>query len=96
MITLTNEQQDTLTKINAYATKEGWNIFEASPCGLSVQFQLQRIDDMELFNDDQGAIKYVINKAMYGSQIHRSAVLFMVENGDVDELKVMLKSLTIN
>ena len=61
------------------AHNEGWNIFE---CGSSEggKYQIQRIDEAELFQNDEDAIKCVIKKAKEGGELHQKAIDFIKEN----------------
>ena len=74
------------------AMAEGWAIFDADG---SVQnkdgrspFQLQRIDEMEKFDGDIEAWRYVIDRAKEGSLLHLGALRFLAAEspGEIDQI----------
>lgn len=68
---------------NVQAFREGWSIFE---CGGSDSgpFQLQRVDDLEVFPSDDEAWTYVINKAREGSAYHKGALDYLREHNPTE------------
>ncbi|KVH56764.1 hypothetical protein WS89_22565 [Burkholderia sp. MSMB1072] len=64
---------------NAQADGEGWGIFDCVGSD-NGRWQLQRIDEDEVFLDDDSAWKFVTDKAREGSAYHRSAIEFVRDN----------------
>jgi hypothetical protein len=60
-------------KSNPKNVKEGWDLFfsQGSDSG---DYQIQRIDEIKLFNNDIEAIRFVYKKALEGSKRHRKAL----------------------
>lgn len=60
-------------KSNYKNVEEGWDLFfsDGSDSG---DYQIQRIDEMNLFENDIEAIKFVYKKALEGSKRHRKAL----------------------
>jgi hypothetical protein len=54
---------------NSRAIDEGWALFDSDGC-----LDLQRIDEDEIFDNDQDAIDYVRNEAEAGSEYHKRAL----------------------
>jgi hypothetical protein len=52
--------------------KEGWGLFNTGLVG--DKLQIQKIDDMGIFDDDIQAIEYVVTKAKEGSERHKRAI----------------------
>jgi hypothetical protein len=68
---------------NTQAESEGWSIFVCfgSENG---QFQIQRIDEMEVFSSDDEAWELVVSKARSGSEYHRSALQYLRESNPIE------------
>ncbi len=64
-------------KSNSKNTQEGWDIF-FSEGSVDGDYQIQRIDEMELFSNDIEAIQFVYKKALEGSKRHRKALSTIV------------------
>lgn len=60
-------------KNNPKNSKEGWDLFfsEGSDNG---DYQIQRIDEMNIFENDIQAIKFVYKRALEGSKRHKKAL----------------------
>jgi hypothetical protein len=63
---------------NELAEKEGWFISETNH--IPSDWQLQRSDEDQVFKDDKEAYKFVVLKAMGGSEYHISALRFLCEH----------------
>ncbi|MBP7109742.1 MAG: hypothetical protein KBA90_14375 [Chitinophagaceae bacterium] len=90
---LTKEQLDRLKIINDLATKEGWSIFWS--IGDTEEWRIERHDDEAIFKGDFEAMVHVINLAIKGSSVHKEAIGFIIEHGTNDEIKYILKSVTL-
>ena len=57
------------------AHQEGWNLFcaEGTEFGFTI-WQVQREDDLDVFEDDTSALKSVFANADKGSELHRRAL----------------------
>jgi hypothetical protein len=53
-------------------------------------WELQRLDEAQIFDSDQEAWRYVLNKALQGSELH-NAVLNFVELTSPDEYFNVIK-----
>ena len=60
-------------KSNPKNSKEGWDLF-FSEGSVSGDYQIQRIDEMGVFENDIEAIKFVYKKALEGSKRHRKVL----------------------
>lgn len=76
-----------------YELNEGWGIYESLGDN-GWEWRIERHDCERVFSSDEEAVKYVVSKALNGSDIHKKVLLFMVENADIDELKFMLKAIS--
>jgi hypothetical protein len=65
------------------AMTEGWSIFD---CGDSAngRWQLQRVDEDKVFQNDEAAWKFVAEKALAGSAYHRSAIEYLRAHSPVE------------
>jgi hypothetical protein len=54
------------------ARKEGWGLFDAEQMGIPLQ--IQRQDDLGVFETDDDAVKFVKSKAEEGSELHKKAL----------------------
>jgi hypothetical protein len=54
-------------------------------------YELQRLDDAEVFQNDQEVWRYVLNRALEGSELH-NAVLKFVELHNPEEYNNIIKS----
>jgi hypothetical protein len=65
------------------ALTEGWSIFECwgSDNG---PFQLQRVDEDEVFTRDDEAWAFVVGKAREGSAYHKAALDFLRANNPIE------------
>ena len=63
----------TIQLINTIAKEEGWGIFycEGSDSG---DYQVQRIDDDAVFDNDIDAIRFVNKLACLGSSVHKQTI----------------------
>lgn len=70
----------TLDQINEAAEPEGWGVFDS--CGSeNGPWQIQRIDELEVFTEDNQAWMLVWERAVvHGSPIHQAALDFVREN----------------
>jgi hypothetical protein len=60
------------------ALREGWDIFSAtSDAG---PFQIQRVDETEIFADDQGAWEHFVHLLHLHSPLHLRALRFLREH----------------
>lgn len=70
------------------AQAEGWDIFEASGSIANVngdrEFQLQRIDETQVFPGDEEAWHHVYTQAHAGSALHRRALIFLRERSPAE------------
>ena len=55
------------------ATLQGWDVFYDESRGV---FEIERIDEMEVFSDDDCALMFVVNKATQGDKLAQKALLF--------------------
>lgn len=62
------------------AIEEGWSIFSVG----GNAYQLQRLDEAEVFKSDEDAWKFVWDKAQEGSFYHQSALNFIHENSPLE------------
>lgn len=70
-----------LQLINTEAFNEGWGVFKNTPDATHNIYELQKLDELEIFNSDDEAIKYVVNKAIGNPKsIHSAAILFISRN----------------
>lgn len=65
------------------AQHEGWDIFETGG-GSHPDFEIERVDDDELFADDTAAAAHVVTRAAAGSATHLRAVAFLAVVGPED------------
>lgn len=79
--------------ISEFACKEGWDIFWS--VGDTEEWRIERLDDEPKFKSDAEAMRHVIKCAIAGSSLHKTAIKFIIENGTNDEIKTILKSITI-
>jgi len=68
---------------NTQAQSEGWGIFETDGSS-SGPYQLQRMDDEEVFEDDDAAARFVQQRASYGHHYHASALEFLREHNPIE------------
>lgn len=54
------------------ATKQGWDVIYAESRGV---LEIERIDEMEIFLDDDCALMFVVNKASEGDELAQKALL---------------------
>lgn len=64
------------------AEAQGWNLFESH--GDTVELQLQRVDEAEVFGDDCAAAKHVQQLADSGDQVAVRAIRALVATGSSD------------
>ncbi|MFQ3190904.1 MAG: hypothetical protein ACI936_002040 [Paraglaciecola sp.] len=57
------------------ASKEGWDIFCID--GSETDFQIQKEDDLGIFNDDKDAWTFIAERASKGSALHQKVLDFM-------------------
>lgn len=66
---------------NTQAMREGWCISDCGSyhdtLGNPRPYQLQRLDELEVFDGDQEAWAFVKQKANEGSEYHKSALNFL-------------------
>lgn len=58
--------------------EDGWALFECWGSDNGTP-QLQRVDELAIFETDKEALIYVINKADEGSEKHKKALMELVE-----------------
>lgn len=63
------------------ATIEGWDVFNAEGSSLNENgdrpYQLQRWDEVDLFDSDEDAMKHVRRRADEGSELHMAALAYL-------------------
>ncbi|EKQ70321.1 hypothetical protein OsccyDRAFT_0602 [Leptolyngbyaceae cyanobacterium JSC-12] len=57
------------------AVTEGWDVFHNG-----FVYQIQRLDEAEIFDEDFRAIKFVCRKAEAGSELHKKALIIHLSN----------------
>lgn len=62
---------------NHVPESEGWDIFEASGSANNTPFQLQKVDELDVFPDDDAAWRHVVREASHGSDLHVAALAFL-------------------
>jgi len=74
------------------AMKEGWNIHycAGSECG---EWQLQKDDEMNLFDADYLALEFVLKKAIHGSNLHKKAIAYLALNNPLELIFINFKLL---
>jgi hypothetical protein len=75
---------------NTQSVAEGWSIFECSGSE-NGPFQLQRLDEAEVFPNDDDAWVFVIGKAREGSAYHIGALTYLREHNPL-EIAAMTKA----
>lgn len=68
------------------AEKEGWCISLCSLVSGEEEYQIQRLDELEIFESDEDAWKFIVEKANSGSELHKKAIKFM-ENHNFDNIE---------
>lgn len=66
------------------ALDDGWDIFETLSPG-HADFEIERDDELELFDSDEAAWRHVVGRAAQGSELHVKALAFLALNA-YDEL----------
>lgn len=61
---------------------EGWDIFECDGSANHTPFQLQKVDEEDVFVDDCDAWRHVVRNATNGSPLHVAALAFIAMHGD--------------
>ena len=61
------------------ATMEGWDVFHVN----SDQYEIQRIDELDVFHEDSTAVFFVYDKALTGSELHRKALQVVLDPSNV-------------
>ncbi|MEO7049537.1 MAG: hypothetical protein ABI091_29815 [Ferruginibacter sp.] len=65
---------------NKKAQKEGWSIFTTIPDATHNVFELQSIDAMGVFEDDDAAIRHVVKESIKNEKgFHAQAILFLAK-----------------
>jgi len=54
------------------ATKQGWDVVYAESRGV---LEIERVDEMEVFSNDDSALMFVVNKATEGDKLAQKALL---------------------
>lgn len=67
----------------AQAEREGWGIFDCDGSE-NGPWQLQKIDERNVFETDLSAWQYVVNMALAGSAYHRSAIDYLREHSPAE------------
>ena len=70
-IELSNEQLEQIRS-------EGWDIFSID--GGDEEFQIQKCDEADIFEDDDDAWKHIIDKASKGSNLHKHVLSYFKLN----------------
>jgi hypothetical protein len=70
-IKLTSEQLEQIRT-------EGWDIFSID--GDDKEFQIQKDDEAGIFEYDEDAWKYIVDKAIQGSLLHKHVLAYFKEN----------------
>lgn len=68
---------------SALAALEGWDVFHVN----SDQFEIQRCDEADIFTEDPIALFHVYDKALRGSELHRKALLFVLDESNIRPTK---------
>lgn len=91
------EEYKILEHINKLSRAEGWGIYLAIGANNGEdEWRIERHDEMMLFEDDTRAIRHIIDMALnHNSKLHVYALEFMINHGSHQELKTILKSITI-
>ena len=87
MQTLTNQLFRQISDLN-----EGWGIYH-SLGDKGWEYRIERHDCQRLFPNDMEAVQHIVRRALEGSEVHREALEFMINEGSSDELKFILKSI---
>lgn len=73
---------------------EGWAIFHSLGDN-GMEWRIEFCNDPKpVFEDDASAYRFVIGKALGGSQIHKQAINFILHNGRMEELKFLIDSIS--
>lgn len=90
---VSQEDLEMLLSINSKTKNEGWAIFEAIGSQNGDEYRIERLDDEQQFEDDGEAVRFVVKKALEGSQPHIDAVYFMGKYGSPSEHKFFLAAI---
>jgi len=85
------EDVSLLDNINEATKGEGWAIFESF--GDEDGFRLERLDMEAIFETDDEAARFVIKRAIEGSQVHKDAIYFIGKYGNPSEREFMLTAI---
>lgn len=65
------------------AQAEGWDVFHVD----DAQYEIQKCDEAERFNEDARAVFHVYDKALSGSELHRRALAFVLRDDNIKSLE---------
>lgn len=82
-------------EIQSQAETEGWGIFYTSiQDDKHNMYELQRLDEMKIFESDDHAIRFVTDKAMSGSTAHTEAIKWLIKESPTEISKTFKEVLS--
>lgn len=74
---------------NTQAFQEGWAIFNSFGSD-NGDWQLQKVDDAEIFGADEDAWDFVCDRAEAGSKYHQAAMEFLKQNNPKEYFTIIV------